>query len=55
MVTLKVDFVIYSPPKSYFYMIWCDVCNCREGQHSPQDWHRVYGKCSGNEVYSIVL
>uniref|UniRef100_A0A8C1U4V4 Potassium channel, subfamily T, member 2 n=1 Tax=Cyprinus carpio TaxID=7962 RepID=A0A8C1U4V4_CYPCA len=26
-----------------------------EGQHSPEDWHRIYGKCSGNEVYSIVL
>ncbi|XP_051556006.1 potassium channel subfamily T member 2 [Myxocyprinus asiaticus] len=26
-----------------------------EGQHSPEDWHRIYGKCSGNEVYNIVL
>ncbi|XP_051990869.1 potassium channel subfamily T member 2 [Xyrauchen texanus] len=26
-----------------------------EGQHSPEDWHRIYGKCSCNEVYNIVL
>ncbi|KAK1786795.1 hypothetical protein P4O66_017197, partial [Electrophorus voltai] len=27
----------------------------REGQESPEQWHRIYGKCSGNEVYNIVL
>uniref|UniRef100_A0A4W4GHA6 RCK N-terminal domain-containing protein n=1 Tax=Electrophorus electricus TaxID=8005 RepID=A0A4W4GHA6_ELEEL len=26
-----------------------------EGQESPEQWHRIYGKCSGNEVYNIVL
>ncbi|KTG32577.1 hypothetical protein cypCar_00038496, partial [Cyprinus carpio] len=32
-----------------------DLTRAKEGQHSPEDWHRIYGKCSGNEVYSIVL
>ncbi|KAE8742121.1 hypothetical protein FOCC_FOCC012328 [Frankliniella occidentalis] len=27
----------------------------REGQTSPEDWHRLYGRCSGNEIYHIVL
>ncbi|XP_022231232.2 potassium channel subfamily T member 2 isoform X15 [Drosophila obscura] len=27
----------------------------QEGQQSPEDWHRLYGKCSGNEIYHIVL
>lgn len=27
----------------------------REGQQSPEEWHRLYGKCSGNEIYHIVL
>ncbi|KPP77661.1 hypothetical protein Z043_102894, partial [Scleropages formosus] len=26
-----------------------------EGQQSPEKWQRMYGKCSGNEVYNIVL
>ncbi|XP_065124179.1 potassium channel subfamily T member 2 [Paramisgurnus dabryanus] len=26
-----------------------------EGQYSPGDWHRIYDKCSANEVYNIVL
>ncbi|XP_037390144.1 potassium channel subfamily T member 2 isoform X2 [Pygocentrus nattereri] len=26
-----------------------------EGQQSPEQWHRIYGRCSGNEVYNIVL
>ncbi|XP_057190889.1 potassium channel subfamily T member 2 [Triplophysa rosa] len=26
-----------------------------EGEHSPDDWHTIYDKCSGNEVYNIVL
>uniref|UniRef100_A0A8B9H643 Potassium channel, subfamily T, member 2 n=1 Tax=Astyanax mexicanus TaxID=7994 RepID=A0A8B9H643_ASTMX len=26
-----------------------------EGQQSPEEWHRIYGRCSGNEVYNIVL
>lgn len=29
--------------------------NCREGQQSPEQWQRMYGCCSGNEVYHIRL
>lgn len=29
--------------------------NFREGQQSAEEWHRLYGKCSGNEIYHIVL
>lgn len=28
---------------------------CREGQQSQEEWHRLYGRCSGNEIYHIVL
>lgn len=27
----------------------------REGQQSQEEWHRLYGKCSGNEIYHIIL
>ena len=27
----------------------------REGQTSEEEWHRLYGKCSGNEIYHILL
>ncbi|KAG8182946.1 hypothetical protein JTE90_003324 [Oedothorax gibbosus] len=27
----------------------------QEGQTSGEEWHRVYGKCSGNEIYHIRL
>ncbi|XP_059472651.1 potassium channel subfamily T member 2 isoform X5 [Neocloeon triangulifer] len=27
----------------------------QEGQTSHEEWHRLYGKCSGNEIYHIVL
>ncbi|CAL4058748.1 unnamed protein product, partial [Meganyctiphanes norvegica] len=27
----------------------------QEGQTSQEDWHRLYGKCSGNEIYHIKL
>ena len=32
-------------------------CSCffREGQQSQEEWHRLYGKCSGNEIYHIIL
>ncbi|KAL3285332.1 hypothetical protein HHI36_019441, partial [Cryptolaemus montrouzieri] len=26
-----------------------------EGQQSQEEWHRLYGRCSGNEIYHIVL
>lgn len=28
-------------------------CTGREGQESPEQWQRMYGRCSGNEVYHI--
>lgn len=31
----------------------CCCCHCREGQESPEQWQRMYGRCSGNEVYHI--
>ncbi|XP_067868333.1 potassium channel subfamily T member 1 isoform X2 [Heterodontus francisci] len=27
----------------------------QEGQQSPEEWQRMYGRCSGNEVYHIKL
>ncbi|CAH6787701.1 Kcnt2 [Phodopus roborovskii] len=27
----------------------------KEGQQSPEQWQKMYGRCSGNEVYHIVL
>ncbi|XP_050423574.1 potassium channel subfamily T member 2 isoform X6 [Adelges cooleyi] len=27
----------------------------QEGQTSPEEWHRLYGRCSGNEIYHILL
>ncbi|CAO1298908.1 unnamed protein product [Diamesa tonsa] len=27
----------------------------QEGQQSAEEWHRLYGKCSGNEIYHIIL
>lgn len=27
----------------------------REGLQSQEEWHRLYGRCSGNEIYHIVL
>ncbi|RWS23542.1 potassium channel subfamily T member 2-like protein, partial [Leptotrombidium deliense] len=27
----------------------------QEGQSSDESWHRLYGKCSGNEIYHIKL
>ncbi|XP_071053549.1 potassium channel subfamily T member 2 isoform X5 [Onthophagus taurus] len=27
----------------------------QEGQQSQEEWHKLYGRCSGNEIYHIVL
>ncbi|XP_028937118.1 potassium channel subfamily T member 2 isoform X6 [Ornithorhynchus anatinus] len=27
----------------------------QEGQQSPEQWQKVYGRCSGNEVYHIIM
>lgn len=31
------------------------VCVYREGETSKEEWQRLYGKCSGNEIYHIRL
>lgn len=33
----------------FFYLCF------REGQQSPEQWQKMYGRCSGNEVYHINL
>ncbi|XP_016139105.1 potassium channel subfamily T member 2 [Sinocyclocheilus grahami] len=43
------------PATSTFITLLVHTSQGLEGQHSPEDWHRIYGQCSGNEVYSIVL
>ncbi|KAK9979667.1 hypothetical protein ABG768_013086 [Culter alburnus] len=43
------------PATSTFITLLVHTSQGLEGQHSPEEWHRIYGKCSGNEVYSIVL
>ncbi|TRY66089.1 hypothetical protein DNTS_035582 [Danionella cerebrum] len=43
------------PATSTFITLLVHTSQGLEGQHSSEDWHRIYGKCSGNEVYSIVL
>lgn len=44
------------------YQAFCRMFDCvfspplaerREGQQSPEQWQRMYGCCSGNEVYHI--
>lgn len=41
------------------YFVECNknlaVICFREGQQSQEEWHRLYGRCSGNEIYHIVL
>ncbi|XP_067309243.1 potassium channel subfamily T member 2 [Pseudorasbora parva] len=43
------------PATSTFITLLVHTSQGLEGQHSPEDWHRIYGKCSGNEVYNIIL
>lgn len=38
---------------SFFHV--CMLCDFREGQMSREEWHRLYGRCSGNEIYHIKL
>ena len=28
---------------------------CREGGTSDEEWQQLYGRCSGNEIYHILL
>ena len=41
----------YSNPFENLYL----NCVNREGHTSEEDWQRLYGKCSGNEIYHIRL
>lgn len=39
----------------FSFACMCVCLCCREGQQSPEQWQKTYGRCSGNEVYHIVL
>lgn len=41
--------------KKYSFLFFNSVVYYREGQQSQEEWHRLYGRCSGNEIYHIVL
>ncbi|KAL4660132.1 potassium channel subfamily T member 2 isoform X2 [Arapaima gigas] len=43
------------PATSTFITLLVHTSQGLEGQQSPEKWQRIYGKCSGNEVYNIVL
>lgn len=40
---------------NFHFILTLYINTFREGQQSPEEWHRLYGKCSGNEIYHIVL
>jgi len=31
------------------------MARCSEGQASDESWMKLYGRCSGNEIYHITL
>ncbi|GAB6021918.1 hypothetical protein CHUAL_006081 [Chamberlinius hualienensis] len=43
------------PGSSSFFTLLLHTSNGEEGQICEEDWLKLYGKCSGNEIYSIVL
>lgn len=43
-----------SPSACVRVCVCLSVCS-REGQQSPEQWQKTYGRCSGNEVYHITL
>ncbi|KAL0966786.1 hypothetical protein UPYG_G00300100 [Umbra pygmaea] len=43
------------PATSTFITLLVHTTQGLEGQRSPVQWHRTYGKCSGNEVYNITV
>lgn len=49
------DKIIYKVLNLFQYDFAIFLISNREGQQSPEEWHRLYGKCSGNEIYHIVL
>ncbi|XP_063591262.1 potassium channel subfamily T member 2-like isoform X6 [Penaeus indicus] len=44
-----------SPGISTLVTLLLHTSRGQEGQASQEDWHRLYGKCSGNEIYHIKL
>ncbi|KAK4312451.1 hypothetical protein Pmani_016138 [Petrolisthes manimaculis] len=44
-----------SPGISTLVTLLLHTSRGQEGQASQEDWHRLYGKCSGNEIYHIRL
>ncbi|XP_066945935.1 potassium channel subfamily T member 2 isoform X4 [Macrobrachium rosenbergii] len=44
-----------SPGISTLVTLLLHTSRGQEGQTSQEDWHRLYGKCSGNEIYHIKL
>ena len=55
---------LYVCHASASHLTFCEKANsaqcltmftCREGQMSSEEWQRVYGRCSGNEIYHIRL
>lgn len=43
------------PGTSTFVTLLLHTSRGQEGQTSGEEWHRLYGKCSGNEIYHISL
>ncbi|KAG9338398.1 hypothetical protein JZ751_025802, partial [Albula glossodonta] len=43
------------PATSTFITLLVHTSQGLEGQQSPEQWQRMSGKCSGNEVYSILM
>jgi potassium channel subfamily T member 1 len=41
--------------RSYHVVTSSDQCYYREGQTSKDEWHKLYGKYSGNEIYHMRL
>ncbi|KAB0343284.1 hypothetical protein FD754_020210 [Muntiacus muntjak] len=62
---LDSSLCFFQPSQVYLYGSFCNFILCftyyfkillpQEGQQSPEQWQKVYGRCSGNEVYHIVL
>ncbi|KAL7645094.1 UNVERIFIED_CONTAM: hypothetical protein RMT77_003472 [Armadillidium vulgare] len=44
-----------SPGISTLVTLLLHTSRGQEGQTSQEEWHRLYGKCSGNEIYHIRL
>ncbi|KAK7934321.1 hypothetical protein WMY93_005217 [Mugilogobius chulae] len=44
-----------SPATSTLVTLLVHTSRGQEGQMSPEQWQRTYGRCSGNEVYHIVM